>query len=322
MIARLVMVLAAVMPAMALFFYGIVKTRGDWRNEGLWTALLVGAICVFGTFVVSYPLEAVRPSLALPAAWDAAADALFIAAIPEETAKFLVLVFIALRHADVRREQDTITLALGVSLGFAAMENAVYVLDPGNWASTAAMRALTAVPSHGLDGLLMGALLIRARLSETRKIPGFLWALAAPIGLHAAYDFPILLVRHPGVTGKPVLVLCWLVVFIASAVFVIRLCKKAFGAAAAADKQGDRDCDAALSAYRVSLSGIGLIGIGILLALATFFLTGGRSAWWAAPALILPLVVGGDLIRMGFRQRKRHFTGMAAQNTVADADPV
>ena len=121
---------------------------------------------------------------------EAGVNAVVIAAIPEEAIKFFVLVYLAEKHVDVRRLQDLLVLALAVSLGFATLENFGYVISAGGWKTIAALRAIAAVPGHGIDGLAMGALLIRARLSG--RAEDVRLALIVPIILHAAYDFPLM----------------------------------------------------------------------------------------------------------------------------------
>src|SRR5262249_11504405 len=104
---RIVVLIAAVVPAFFVLAYGMAKARGDWRNEALWSAFLLGAVgalvAAAGEVLILGPL---LHWAALPVPFNAAADALVVAAIPEETIKFVVLVGIAERHVDVRRRQD------------------------------------------------------------------------------------------------------------------------------------------------------------------------------------------------------------------------
>lgn len=235
MISRPVILFLAIAPALALLWYGIVATRGTWKSEALWTAFFMGCLSALGIVAAEIGIGVLLHGVSSSPITNAALKALFEAAIPEETAKFLVLICIALRHADVRREQDTIVLALAVSLGFAAMENFFYVTSNRNWASLALVRALTAVPGHGVDGLAMGAMVTLARLSRS-SIPWIYGvALAFPICLHAVYDvFPMLAVelneKFPGD-----LFWGWLAIMAVTAVFVIVFCNQVIAEAASAD---------------------------------------------------------------------------------------
>jgi hypothetical protein len=40
---RIVIVLAAIIPALLVLGYGIAKARGSWRSEAMWSAFFVGA---------------------------------------------------------------------------------------------------------------------------------------------------------------------------------------------------------------------------------------------------------------------------------------
>src|SRR6266481_5457107 len=103
---RVAVFLAAVIPALLLLGYGVAKVRASWRSEALWTAFFLGAsgalAAAFGEFFLLYLLNLNL----LPPLLDAAATALLIAAIPEETIKFIMLVGPAERHVDARRVQD------------------------------------------------------------------------------------------------------------------------------------------------------------------------------------------------------------------------
>ena len=84
-------------------------------------------------------------------------DAFFVAALPEEGFKLLVL-WLLLRHNPYFDEHfDGIVYAVCVGLGFAALENVFYILgEEENWMSVAITRALLAVPGHYAFGVLMG----------------------------------------------------------------------------------------------------------------------------------------------------------------------
>jgi RsiW-degrading membrane proteinase PrsW (M82 family) len=234
-ILRLVILLLAIAPALALLCYGIKKARSTWKNEALWAAFFTGCLAALGIVAAEIGIHALLKGVFSSPITNAASEALFVAAIPEETAKFLVLICIALKHADVRREQDTIVLALGVSLGFAALENLFYLAGEHDWASLALLRALTAVPGHGVNGLAMGAMVTLARLSKSWSACAYAAALAFPVTLHAVYDFfPMLAVQYKDVSHTD-LFWGWAMIMGLSAIFVIAFCNQVFAEAAAAD---------------------------------------------------------------------------------------
>src|SRR5688572_7262346 len=140
---RIVVFVAAVIPALLILEYGVARTRGSWTNEALWTAFTVGAVGALAAGFVELGLTYILGIETLSGLPRAAAEAVLIAAIPEEAIKFIVLVAVAERHVDARRYQDIVVLALAVGLGFAALENLFYLVAPGDWPRLAAGRALT-----------------------------------------------------------------------------------------------------------------------------------------------------------------------------------
>lgn len=219
---KFVVLLVAIAPPLILFAYGIGKARASWGSEAIWNAFLVGAVSAFAALAVEFALGYLLPLDRNGPVAEAGFTAVLIAAIPEEAVKFFVLVSLAEKHVDVRRLQDLPILGLAVSLGFATLENFFYVISSGGWQMVAALRAITAVPGHGIDGLAMGALLIRARLSERPE--DLRLALIVPILLHALYDFP-LFAMHKDVARLWFGVM-WLAIIAASSFFVITLCNR------------------------------------------------------------------------------------------------
>jgi RsiW-degrading membrane proteinase PrsW (M82 family) len=267
-VIRIVILAAAIVPPLLILAYGIRKTGADWRSEAIWSAFFLGAVGSFGALGVELgigQLDFLGGSFPII---GSASMAVFVAAVPEETVKFFVLVILAEKHVDVRRFQDVIVLGLAVSLGFATLENFFYVISVGDWRMTAALRALTSVPGHGLDGLAMGVLLVSARLDGIRG-HGIkeLWsarsALLVPVLLHAAYDFPLFVVKQ-GI-AKIWFGAAWLMVLAISSIVVIKLFNQVLARAASDDLTSPRDAASKEEMKRLMSSGaIGLIGGRVL----------------------------------------------------------
>ncbi len=262
---RIVILIVAIMPSLLILGYWTKKADVSWRSEAIWSAFCLGAFSTFaalGTELALARLDFLSASYPVAAS---AANAVFLAAIPEESIKFFVLVVFAEKHVDVRRLQDVIVLGLAVSLGFATLENVGYVItgaDWGDWRIVAALRAITAVHAHGLDGLAMGALLALARLhgikgSGIKEIWAVKSALIVPVLLHAAYDFPLLVVERQ--VAKLWFGVAWVAVVVLSSIFVFKLFKKVHPQAALVD-QIPRDALSTEAAKRlVSTVAVGLI---------------------------------------------------------------
>jgi RsiW-degrading membrane proteinase PrsW (M82 family) len=297
---RLAVLAAAITPALVLLGYGVAKGRGSWQNHALWTAFLAGAAVALGPLAGQAWLEDLLQLNQLPPTLDAAGTALLVAAIPEEVAKFLVVIAIAGRWRDARRLQDIIVLSLGAALGFAFVENLAFVTSPGDWQTVALMRASIAVPGHGIDGLTMGALLTLARLNAERKQLFWAAALLLPIALHAAYDFPLLLLE--GGTAPSWLGVAWLGIIGVSAVLAISLTNRVLAATLSRRFAAERRAE--MSAASLILGGAALFLAGPLLGAALYLLSGGRLPFSGAAPIILPAALGGDLLRSGLQRRR------------------
>ena len=105
---------------------------------------------------------------------------------------------------------DGIVYAVCVSMGFATVENVMYVFeDP----SCAWGRALFAVPGHFLFAVLMGFFLSLAKFTVKHKFRNWTMTLLAPILAHGIYD-AILMVSDVASEGWSLLLTIVFYVFI------------------------------------------------------------------------------------------------------------
>jgi len=104
----------------------------------------------------------------------------------EEGVKLLALVSLARRDRELNEPFDWIVYSVSVALGFAALENLAYVMQEG--ATAGVLRAFTAVPSHALDGTLMGYHLAVASMVPGPHATRAILAFVEPALWHGAYD--------------------------------------------------------------------------------------------------------------------------------------
>lgn len=117
-------------------------------------------------------------------------------ALVEELCKWIMVRFIAYNHKEFDEVYDIIVYAIFVSLGFAFVENIIYVMSSVKLI-TAFLRAISAVPSHACDAVFMGYYLSIAKQyaerndkeSETKNI---ILSIVIPTVLHGIYDFCIM----------------------------------------------------------------------------------------------------------------------------------
>ena len=82
--------------------------------------------------------------------------AFFVAALPEESFKLLALWLLLRKNPYFDEHFDGIVYAVCVGLGFAAIENVLYVFNNEDWIIVSISRALLAVPGHYAFAILMG----------------------------------------------------------------------------------------------------------------------------------------------------------------------
>lgn len=110
----------------------------------------------------------------------------------EEGCKWFFTTIIGYKNRNFDEAYDIIVYATFVSLGFASIENLLYVYN-GNIV-TGILRALTSVPGHVCFGITMGYYLLLAKIAKknnNRKlhIKNLILSILIPIIEHGLYDF-------------------------------------------------------------------------------------------------------------------------------------
>ncbi|MEO6346835.1 MAG: PrsW family glutamic-type intramembrane protease [Aquaticitalea sp.] len=121
--------------------------------------------------------------------------AFFVVGITEEFSKYIIVRYYAQPHEEFNEPFDGIVYAVMVSMGFAATENIMYVLQSGF--ETAIIRAFTAVPAHATFAILMGYFLGKAKFSKNKTLWNLTGLLLAAL-FHGAYDFFLFIDFIPG----------------------------------------------------------------------------------------------------------------------------
>lgn len=194
------LIAASVLPVIILmiFFY----SRNKFEKEPPKTLLKAFSGGVLSAFLAV--ILAVSMSFPLPetssAGYAAFIQSFWEAAVPEEISKFALLYLFIWRDKNFNEYYDGILYAVFVSLGFACVENFLYLMEHGM--SIAMSRALLAVPLHALCGVIMGYYFSLARFTG-RKISNLLKAVLLAILAHGVYDF-ILFFLQPYVELSPV----------------------------------------------------------------------------------------------------------------------
>ncbi|MBN2879267.1 MAG: PrsW family intramembrane metalloprotease [Clostridia bacterium] len=121
-----------------------------------------------------------------------AIEAFLIIGLTEEYLKRLAVKIVAYRSAEFDERLDGIVYCVVASLGFATLENVMYVIQysqdmPYLWLS----RALLAVPAHMLFGITMGYYLSMSKFCNNPTLSKKYASLSLwiPVFFHGLYDF-------------------------------------------------------------------------------------------------------------------------------------
>ena len=182
----------AVLPALILIYY--VYTQDSLQREptgNLVKAFFYGGASVFASLLISVP--SMRLGLfpqEIHSGLDAFRSAFFGAAIPEETAKLLLLWLFLRRCKDFDERMDGIVYAVCVGMGFAAFENVEYLLGAGSqWVTVGISRSLTAIPGHFGFAVVMGYYFSLHYFDRYRAPLAGIKMWLYPVLLHGTYDW-------------------------------------------------------------------------------------------------------------------------------------
>jgi protease PrsW len=121
--------------------------------------------------------------------WPTALEAFIVVAFAEEGFKFLILRAYAYPKKDFNEPYDGIMYAVAISMGFAAIENVLYVAGGG--LTVGILRMFTAVPAHGAFAHMMGYFVGKAKFRETKGGRAFFMIVGLTLAVltHGLYDF-------------------------------------------------------------------------------------------------------------------------------------
>ena len=109
-----------------------------------------------------------------------------VASLVEEAYKYIILIFLVYKNNNYNEPFDGILYAVYISLGFATIENILYVFNPVmGGLYTAIARAIFSIPAHAIFGIYMGYYLSKQKFLK-HKIK--ILSLIIPIFIHGIYD--------------------------------------------------------------------------------------------------------------------------------------
>lgn len=132
----------------------------------------------------------------------------FIIALTEELSKFFFLRYRAYPDDNFNEPFDGIVYAVMIGMGFATLENVLYVLNTeGGGIALGLGRAFTAVPAHAAFAVMMGSYVGLAKFIPEKRDAYLISGVVLAVFFHGLYDFFLLQKSYEGLTIVSILVL-------------------------------------------------------------------------------------------------------------------
>ena len=188
--------ISALTPVAVLLWYIYRKDKVQPEpTKWLLKAFGFGVLSTFLSFVFSVPacllLGMEMDANTYSSIREAFADAFVLAAIPEELAKLIMLWLLLRKNPHFDERFDGIVYAVCIGMGFAGIENVMYLIggiENGTWIGTGIVRALFSVPAHFLFAVLMGYYYSIYNFGIDRSPKAKAMILVAPILAHGLFD--------------------------------------------------------------------------------------------------------------------------------------
>ena len=158
------LVLAAIAPAFIIIIFIYIKDKYEKEPKRvmLYSFLLGAIVSVLISTVLYVFFDYFLPLTDDNSIAQQFIKAFFVVALIEEFSKYVIVRYYSQTRKAFNEPFDGIVYAVIVSMGFAMVENLIYVFQ-GGW-EVALMRAFTAVPAHATFGVLMGYFMVKLSL--------------------------------------------------------------------------------------------------------------------------------------------------------------
>lgn len=185
-------IIVAILPIVLIGLFIYKKDKFKEPSNLLFKLFIFGAISCLPAVILELIMSSFFPEMEYMNFFEMFLYAFLVIALVEEVCKWGFLYKIAYIHDEFDSLYDMIVYASFVALGFACFENILYVYSNG--ILTGLVRAVTAVPGHVCDGILMGFYLSLAKINQIRGNNTLtkrfkIYSLVIPIIAHGIYDF-------------------------------------------------------------------------------------------------------------------------------------
>ena len=185
----LISISVATAPVIILFTYVYVKDRYDPEPiKYLIACFVLGIVIALPAIYLELGLEELLGVGSGPDFFETLVFAMVTVSAVEEGLKYLVLRTVMYPRPEFNEPYDGIMYAVAISLGFAFIENIMYVSDGG--IGVGFLRMFTAVPGHAMFAVVMGYFVGLAKFKKsTPSTILHIVGLGLAILIHGLYDF-------------------------------------------------------------------------------------------------------------------------------------
>ena len=202
------LLLISLAPVMAIIIFIYWKDKLDKEPKKLlFYSFLMGILSIVVTLIISYVINGFSLEHSDDSNYRSLLSCILGIGLVEEFSKFIFVRFYCYKKDAFNEPFDGITYAVMVSMGFAALENILYVFDNGMGIGIA--RMFTAVPAHAVFAIIMGYYLGVQKIHH-KKYAGIIGLFLAAI-IHGLYDYFLFNLEY-----NSMFLIYWFILFIVS----------------------------------------------------------------------------------------------------------
>ena len=223
-------ILLGILPSLIWLFYYVRKDLHPEPKKMIIKVFFYGILTTIPVFFLQLSLSKILDTLGHYGVFDGfpiAADILkwfIVIALTEEILKYLVVRLTVLKGPELDEPLDVMLYMVVVALGFAALENILYLFSPDNNASFSSVlktsvgisfiRFIGATFLHTLCSSVLGYFIAMSMYNPKEKIRIVITGVSAATILHGFYNFSIIIFESPFNLIVPVSIILSLALFI------------------------------------------------------------------------------------------------------------
>jgi len=206
-------ILFGILPSLSWLAYYLGKDLHPEPKKTILKIFFYGVIVTIPVFLLQVGLSAILDHLKSSGLFDGypvIADILkwfIVIALTEELLKYVVVKMAILGNPELDEPLDIMLYMVVSALGFAALENVLYLFSPIDHVAFADVIKVTVIITfirfvgstflHTLCSALLGYFLALSSLRSKKRFPLFITGLLSATLLHGLYDFSIMVIDNP-----------------------------------------------------------------------------------------------------------------------------